>query len=213
MDDTTYSKQPAAFSQEGGSWKIVLPATWPWPMNSWRTAGGWMAVTELEIKFSPLWFKFSKTILHLVDSSYPKHLFELQDIQWCNGVVWIIVMFLSAIWTLILTAPINCREFIQTCLDDETNSSTSWMAWGWVHFFLFWWATLLRSLLVKRKKNIRKCLSHLKYFFCFPNNFHSKKHRYEASGLWRHQCCLIGVIKANMWQTAHWSAAQMLFTL
>ncbi len=119
MDDTTYSKQPAAFSQEGGSWKIVLPATWPWPMNSWRTAGGWMAVTELEIKFSPLWFKFSKTILHLVDSSYPKHLFELQDIQWCNGVVWIIVMFLSAIWTLILTAPINCREFIQTCLDDE----------------------------------------------------------------------------------------------
>ncbi len=32
-----------------------------------------------------------------------------QDINWCTGVVWIIVMFLSAVWTLILTAPIHCR--------------------------------------------------------------------------------------------------------
>ncbi len=32
-----------------------------------------------------------------------------QDINWWTGVVWIIVMFLSAVWTLILTAPIHCR--------------------------------------------------------------------------------------------------------
>ncbi len=35
------------------------------------------------------------------------HLFTLQDINWWTGVVWIIVIFLSAVWTLILTAPIH----------------------------------------------------------------------------------------------------------
>ncbi len=29
------------------------------------------------------------------------------DVNWWTGVVWIIVMFLSAVWTLILTAPIH----------------------------------------------------------------------------------------------------------
>ncbi len=54
--------------------------------------------------------------------------------------LWIIVMFLSAVWTLILTAPIHCRGFIgeqvmysnatflQICSNEETNS------WGWVDF-------------------------------------------------------------------------------
>ncbi len=52
-------------------------------------------------------------------------------------------MFLSAVWTLILTAPIHYRgtigekndgmlHFYKS--DEETNSSTSWMAWGWVDF-------------------------------------------------------------------------------
>jgi len=35
-----------------------------------------------------------------------------QDVSWWTGVVWIIVMFLSAVWTLILTAPIHCRGSI-----------------------------------------------------------------------------------------------------
>ncbi len=34
-------------------------------------------------------------------------LFASQYINWWTGVVWIIVMFLSAVWTL--TAPIHCR--------------------------------------------------------------------------------------------------------
>ncbi len=34
------------------------------------------------------------------------------DVNWWTGVVWIIVMFLSAVWTLILTAPIHCRGSI-----------------------------------------------------------------------------------------------------
>ncbi len=35
-------------------------------------------------------------------------LFSLQQINWWTGVMWIIVMFLSAVWILILTAPIHC---------------------------------------------------------------------------------------------------------
>ncbi len=35
-----------------------------------------------------------------------------QDVNWWTGAVWIIVMFLSAVWTLILTAPIHCRASI-----------------------------------------------------------------------------------------------------
>ncbi len=38
--------------------------------------------------------------------------FVSQDINWWTGVLWIIVMFLSAIWTLILTAPIHCKGSI-----------------------------------------------------------------------------------------------------
>jgi len=40
------------------------------------------------------------------------HLFTSRDDNWWTGVVWIIVMFLSAVWTLILTAPIHCRGSI-----------------------------------------------------------------------------------------------------
>ncbi len=40
---------------------------------------------------------------------------------------WIIIMFLSAVWTLILTAPIHCNEkFLQICSDEVTNSSAGW---------------------------------------------------------------------------------------
>ncbi len=36
-----------------------------------------------------------------------KQLSTSQDVNWLTGVVWIIVMFLSALWTLILMAPIH----------------------------------------------------------------------------------------------------------
>ncbi len=44
--------------------------------------------------------------------------------------LWIIVMFLSAVWILILTAPIHCRGSIA----EQINSSTSWIVWEWVNF-------------------------------------------------------------------------------
>ncbi len=65
-----------------------------------------------------------------------------QDVNLGTGVnyFWIIVMFISRVWTLILTAPIHCRRSIgeQAMLhfsksDEETNSATSQMAWEWAH--------------------------------------------------------------------------------
>ncbi len=49
------------------------------------------------------------------------------------------MVFLSAVWTLILTAPIHIHWWASDGMlhfskfDEETNSSTSWTAWGWIH--------------------------------------------------------------------------------
>ncbi len=63
---------------------------------------------------------------------------------------------LSAVWTLILTAPIHCRGsllvskwFLHICSNEETNSNTYWMAWGWVNFqqiFIFGWIIPLMQI-------------------------------------------------------------------
>ncbi len=58
--------------------------------------------------------------------------------------LWIIVMFLSGVWALNLTAPILFIEdllvskrrnstFLQISSDEETSSPTSLMVWGWVN--------------------------------------------------------------------------------
>ncbi len=73
--------------------------------------------------------------------------FMSQDVNWWTGVdvdfLWIIVMFLSAVWTLVLMAPIHCRgsigeqvmlNFSKSVLMQQTNSFTSWMACRWVSF-------------------------------------------------------------------------------
>ncbi len=57
-------------------------------------------------------------------------------INWWTGVVWIIVMFLSAVWTLILMAPIHCRgptsEQLMEC---------------YLYPNLFWWRNKLIYIL------------------------------------------------------------------
>ncbi len=45
--------------------------------------------------------------------------------------LWIIVLFLSAVWSLILMAAITCEWSIG---EQVKNSSTFWMAWRQVHF-------------------------------------------------------------------------------
>ncbi len=64
------------------------------------------------------------------------------DVNWWTGVVWIIVMFLSA---LILTAPIHCRASIAETLM-QWCISTNLMNWEWTHFqiiFIIGWSTPL----------------------------------------------------------------------
>ncbi len=52
-----------------------------------------------------------------------------QDVNWWTGVVWIIVMFLSAVWTLILTAPIHCRGSITEQVMECYNISPNVFQW------------------------------------------------------------------------------------
>ncbi len=69
---------------------------------------------QISQKFSP-----EKAILWIKDSHFSQkqqvktvtnmQLYSSQDVNWWTGEVWITVMFLSAVWTLILTAPIHCR--------------------------------------------------------------------------------------------------------
>ncbi len=68
---------------------------------------------ETNIRYEGLLFLPEETIWSNNGFVSNKHaVFVSQDINWWTGVVWIIVMFLSAVWTLILTAPIHCRASI-----------------------------------------------------------------------------------------------------
>ncbi len=84
-----------------------------------------------EVKLSQWWISFLQI-----------QLFTSPDINWWTRVSWIIVMFLSAVWTLILTAPIHIHCWASDAnlhfskSDEETNSSTSCMPWEWAHFQL-----------------------------------------------------------------------------
>ncbi len=73
---------------------------------------------------------FSEKVLPLVSSHIKIYWHICLELFWavftCKQCL--ICVFLSAVWTLILTAPIHCRGSIVDI------SSTSWMAWGWVHF-------------------------------------------------------------------------------
>ncbi len=61
------------------------------------------------------------------------------------GCLFIMMTFVSAVWNLILMAPINCRGsigehvmlFLQICSDEVTSSSAPWMAWGYIFRLYF----------------------------------------------------------------------------
>ncbi len=57
-----------------------------------------------------------ETTTKCLNDEFVTTLIDLWDINWWTGVVWIIVMFLSAVWTLFLTAPIHCRASIAETL-------------------------------------------------------------------------------------------------
>ncbi len=60
---------------------------------------------------------------------------ELMD--WSHvDCLWITVIFELSIWRHPFTADDQWVNFPKTVSDEETNSYTSWMPWGWVHFQL-----------------------------------------------------------------------------
>ncbi len=67
-------------------------------------------------------------------------LFTLEDVNWWTGVVWIIVMFLSAVCTLILTAPIHFRASIGELMQSDAmqNFSRSVLMKKQTHLHLEW---------------------------------------------------------------------------
>ncbi len=72
-----------------------------------------------------------------------------QAIQGVYGLLVDYCDVLSAVGTLLLTAPIHCRGLTGEqviCSNEETKYSTAWMAWGWVHFQLFFLFELFLNL-------------------------------------------------------------------
>ncbi len=61
--------------------------------------------------------------------------------------LWIIVMFLSAVWTLILTAPIHCRASIaETLMKYYISPMIKKQTHHFQHIFMFGWTIPLKAL-------------------------------------------------------------------
>ncbi len=64
-------------------------------------------------------------------------LFTLQDANWWTGLVWITcgLLFLSAVWMLILTAPIHCRGYIgEQVMQCKISPNLFWGRNFWVNY-------------------------------------------------------------------------------
>ncbi len=109
--------------------------------------------------------------------------FASQDINWLPGVVWITCgllwcfyqLFGLSFWRHPFTAedPLvsnwHNATFLQICLDEETNSSTSCMIWEWANFqqiFIFGWTfpLLVAPIDIFRAMNNSFCLKCNKSF-------------------------------------------------
>ncbi len=92
--------------------------------------GAWFV--QISLLIQNRWFFTEGSVI--MDSYFSwKQLFTSQDINWWTGVVWIIV-FLSAVWTLILTAPIHCRASIA---EQATQCYISPNVFGWTIPLIF----------------------------------------------------------------------------
>ncbi len=74
------------------------------------------------------------------------------DVNWWTGVVWTIVMFLSAVWTLILTAPIHIH-----CWDTDA-----------VTFLQTWWRNKL--ILISDELRVNTFTAHFHFWVNYSFN-------------------------------------------
>ncbi len=101
-----------------------------------------MKLTESFCQASSLWFPYT-VFLTSVNFKNDGFFFltNMQDVNWWTGVILSCFYepFGLSFWRHPFTAKEPLRKycyakFLQICSDEETNSSTFWMAWGWVHF-------------------------------------------------------------------------------
>ncbi len=130
----------------GNKWFTKINWSWKcFSMDSYFNGKQWFEVKNVLMDFIMMAivnrFSTSQTLLDWMDSC------ELL-VDYCD--------VLSAVWTLILTAPIYSRgsigannvmlNFSVSVLMKKTNSSTSWMAWRLIFFytiFIFAWGITL----------------------------------------------------------------------
>ncbi len=118
---------------------IIIIILYFWPEVIVKSYSTWMKDLFLTNTHMNLFILLHRTLIWL--------LCELL-VDYCD--VWSLILTHSAVWTYILTAPIHCRGSLvsklcnanisKICSDEETNSSTAWMAWGSkvVAHFHFW---------------------------------------------------------------------------
>ncbi len=150
----------------------------------WEDNRGWTFSPEGSVIMDYGWKKqFEvKNILMMNLFLTNMQLFTSQVFNWWTGVVWItcgwLWCFLSALWTLILTAPIHCRGSIggkvmwgyiyPSLLQEDTNSSTSLKRLNLKLFICFsrcnWLSLLLTShsyfALVWQMKKVHTYIPH-----------------------------------------------------
>ncbi len=112
------------------------------------------------------------------------HLFTSQDINWWTGVMWIIVMFLSAVWTLILTAPIHCRWWKVNesiclaiiALHIYYFNLARWTCWVTSWEPLLWWLKACQRCL-KPSSNHTNVHPNTNSLLCQHSKWHARTHR------------------------------------
>ncbi len=118
--------------------------------HQWILCSEWVP-SEWEYKGSRKQRLVKKNILMMDLFFTNTHLFTSHDVIWWTGVMWITCgllwcfyqLFGLSFWRHPFTAEdplvsMWCKAtFLQICSDEEINSSTSWMAWRWVHFRKF----------------------------------------------------------------------------
>ncbi len=105
-------------------------------------------------------------ICFLQSHSFSLHKMLTDGLEWCG----LLVMFLSAVWTLILTAPIHCRgsigELHFSKSDEETNSLGALRVSIFSVIFIIGWTVPLKYCMHLKPQWKRQYLVSLKLMHC-----------------------------------------------
>ncbi len=83
--------------------------------------------------------KTSRWICFLQTHCFSLHKMLTDGLEWCGWsntceLLWCFYQMFGLSFWAEQVMEYNWNAFLQICFHEETNLSTSWMAWGWVHF-------------------------------------------------------------------------------